>query len=69
MLHCFGNYNHLKENGITSDGAYYATLVRNGLLTRSEALEKEKAIKKSLKHDCMNVIKHLDIDINEKFDF
>jgi 3'-phosphoadenosine 5'-phosphosulfate sulfotransferase (PAPS reductase)/FAD synthetase len=69
VLHCFGNYNHLKENGITSDGAYYATLVRNGLLTRSEALEKEKAIKKSLKHDCMNVIKQLDIDINEKSNF
>jgi len=67
ILHCFSNYNHLKENGITSDGAYFSTLIRNGLLTRFDALQKEKDITESLKLECRNLIKKLDFEKDFNF--
>lgn len=65
-LHCFGNYNYLLRHGITLDGAHLAVLVRNSLLSREEAITKEKAIQKDLIKECQQVLEELKLDI--KFD-
>ncbi|MDQ7825221.1 MAG: hypothetical protein RDV48_20645 [Candidatus Eremiobacteraeota bacterium] len=42
LLHHLANYRGYKNNGITNDGFFYSVLIRDGQLTREEALEKEK---------------------------
>lgn len=58
-LHCFGNCYFLRRTGITRDGFILANLVREGLMTQADAIEKEKTIKESLKTDCQKVLKEL----------
>ncbi len=58
-LHCFDNYEFLRRTGITKDGFYLANLVREGLLSRADAIEKEEAIKKDLRRQCEEMFKEL----------
>lgn len=58
-LGCFANYQHLLNTGITKDGFTLSVLVRNGLLSRAEALRREKIIKKDLKNECERVKKEI----------
>lgn len=55
-LNCFQNYAFFKKTGITHDGFILANLVRNGMLDRRDAIEKEKKIKKNLTKKCKDVI-------------
>jgi len=55
MLGCFANYQYLREKGITKDGFTFSVLVRNGLLSREEALRKEEILKEGLKEECVRV--------------
>ena len=63
-LHSFGNYQHLKNTGITSSGFYLSVLVRNGLLNRAEAIEKEEIVKKDLKKECKKWGEELGADVD-----
>jgi hypothetical protein len=56
-LHCLGNYANLGLTGITRDGFYLANLVREGLLTRNEAIEREEATKKDLERECQETLR------------
>ena len=47
---------------MTSDGFVLATLVRNNLLSREDALEKERALKQNLERAYHRLIQELDID-------
>jgi hypothetical protein len=64
LLHCFGNYTALGLTGITRDGFYLANLVRQGLLTRDEAIAKEEATKKHLKEECREALEAMGLSNN-----
>lgn len=61
-LHSIVSYYLAKETGITSDGFTYSVLVRYGLMSRQEALERETLVRSSLKEDCERVFAELGID-------
>jgi len=58
-LHVFHNYWSLKNQGITSDGLIMATLVRKGLLSREDAMKKEKVLKQDLEKEYSELIEEL----------
>ena len=58
-LHALVNEQHLKDTGITGDGFTLSVLVRNGLISREEALVKEEAVRKDLEAECEEVKKEL----------
>lgn len=62
-LHCFNNYQHLKDTGISLIGFNLSVLVRSGLLGRAEAIEREEIVKKDLEEECQKVGKELGVDI------
>jgi len=62
MLHCLGNYSALRLTGITQDGFFFANLVRQGLLTRDEAIAKEEATKKDLEKECQEALKAMGLN-------
>jgi len=64
-LHCFDNYQFLKETGMTLDGFTLATLARLGRLPREDALAKEQAMQKGLRESVMNVGEELRVDLTE----
>lgn len=59
QLRVFSNYWHLRNTGITADGFISATLVRNGLLGREGALEKEAALKRDLEKEYLELMADL----------
>jgi hypothetical protein len=63
MIHSLANYQHLAATGITRDGFTLTVLVRNGLLTRGEALRKEEAMKRELIAECREFIDQTGIDV------
>ncbi|MBL7196917.1 MAG: hypothetical protein ISS47_02330 [Candidatus Omnitrophica bacterium] len=62
-LHSIVNYLCLKNTGITQDGFFFSVLVRNGLLNRTEAMEKEEIVKRDLKSERQKVYEELGVDI------
>lgn len=58
-LYHFGNYQHLLDTGISLTGVFYSTLIRNGLLDRANALEREDIIKRELPIQCDKVAKSI----------
>lgn len=54
-LGCFANYQHSLNTGITKDGFTLSVLVRNGLMSRSDAMRKEQIIKMGLKEECEKI--------------
>jgi hypothetical protein len=62
-LHSFGNYQSLLDNGITADGFTLAVLVRNGLISKEEAIIKEANLKKNLKNECQEIADQLGVEI------
>jgi len=68
LIHHVVNYQHLMDTGITQDGFNLSVLVRSGHLTRIEAIEKEKLIKRDLKKDCKKLCEELGISIEEIFE-
>jgi hypothetical protein len=63
MLHHLLNYRTWTQTGLSHDGFFLAVLVREGLLTREQALEKEKSVTEHLKENAERVLKALDIDV------
>jgi hypothetical protein len=61
-LHCLVNFEHLRRTGISGDGFILANLVRNGLLTRSEALTRETLIREGLREECHETLEKLGIN-------
>lgn len=47
-LHIITNYLAYRKNGISNDGFTFSVLVRNGLLTRDDAIQKEDSLAKNL---------------------
>ncbi len=58
------NWRIWKNNGITGDGFFYSVLVREGILSRDEALQKEEDFKNSLKDRAQKVIDELGIELD-----
>jgi len=56
-LHAFSNYWDLKNTGITSDGFILATLARNGLISREDALIKEKVLSRKVENQYSELMK------------
>jgi 7-cyano-7-deazaguanine synthase in queuosine biosynthesis len=57
LLHCFANYNFLKMYNISSDGVNFCNFIREGKMTREEALFREENIRNSTKKECLEIIK------------
>ncbi len=61
VIHNFGNYKFLQECGISADGYNYAMMVREGIMTRWEAMEKEKSIAGIVDKECRKTIAEVGI--------
>ncbi|MFH1192429.1 MAG: hypothetical protein V1655_03050 [bacterium] len=61
-LHCFVNYQHLKDYGITADGFTLSVLVRHNFISREEAIKKEEILKNGLKEECDKIAKELGVN-------
>lgn len=71
-LHCLQNYAYLVSSGLTADGFSFANLVRHGLMSKTEAQEKESIIRKDLKEDCLRTLSNLgftDFNLHSISDF
>lgn len=61
-LHCFSNYQHLNDTGITMDGFTSGVLVRHGLLSRTEAIENEELLQQCLPKEVSEMSRELGVD-------
>ncbi len=61
-IHCFGNLQHLRDTGVTRDGFTMAHLVRNGLLSRDEAIRREEILSRDATEECRVVFDELGVD-------
>jgi 3'-phosphoadenosine 5'-phosphosulfate sulfotransferase (PAPS reductase)/FAD synthetase len=59
LLHPLDNLKWLKEAGITKDGYIYSRMVREGEMSREEALNREESIIRKIKDDCQEIIERL----------
>lgn len=65
MIHAVANYQHLASTGITRDGFTLSVLVRNGLISREEALKKEEAMKRDIIEECREFLDETGIDTGD----
>jgi hypothetical protein len=61
-IHCFGNFQHLRDTGITRDGFTMAYLVRAGRMSREEALRREDLLARDAANECRAVFDELGVD-------
>lgn len=61
-LHPLDNLGFLKQLGISKDGIIYANLVREGIMTREQALAQEFNIQKTICQDCLEFVKRYGLD-------
>ena len=62
VLNCFGSYDALRKSGVSGNGIIASNLIREGLLSREEALKAEKLCRETAEKDCGDIIKKLGID-------
>lgn len=62
LLHHLANYRGFRKNGITNDGFFYSVLVRDGQLSRDEALQKEERASRDLKKNVRSVLTRIGVD-------
>ncbi|MBU1147836.1 MAG: hypothetical protein KKD11_05725 [Candidatus Omnitrophica bacterium] len=62
LLHCLSDFDHLMKYGITSNGMVYSNIIRQGLMSREEALYKESYAKDNVSRDCALLAKKLKLD-------
>lgn len=53
LLHPLDNYKWLREAGITKDGFIYCNMVRDGAITREEAMHREEVLTTSVRQECV----------------
>lgn len=61
-LNCFGSHSALQNGGISGNGIINCNLVREGLLSRDEALETERLAEHTVVEECRMVISELGLD-------
>ncbi len=64
-LHPIASYQSLMANGISSDGFTFCVLIRYGLMSRTQAQEKEALLRKSLAQDCERSLAELGFSASE----
>lgn len=62
-LHPLDNLAFLKQLGISKDGIIYANLVREGVMSREQALEQELYIQKTIQDDCLEFARQYGLDV------
>jgi glucosamine--fructose-6-phosphate aminotransferase (isomerizing) len=67
-LSCFVNYAFMKKTGISKNGFILSTLIRNGLITRQKALEKEMNVENDLRNISCKIFYKLQKDQKWVFD-
>jgi len=55
-LHCFGNARFLQDNKISLDGTMLCNYIREGKISREEALAKELEIERTIQQECLEVV-------------
>lgn len=65
-IHAISNYKHYINTGITKDGFTLTVLVRNGLLSREDALRKEQAMRNGLDAECREIMQQYNVAIDVK---
>jgi len=58
-LNCFGSYDALRKGGISGNGIIACNLIREGLLSREEALKVEQICMDTVEQQCRDVINKL----------
>ncbi len=58
-LHCVGNYNRLDSAGITSDGINFCNMIREGKMSRDEAVNREQKIAERVGEEYQSLVKEI----------
>lgn len=61
-LNCFGSYSAFKNGGITGNGIISCNLIREGLMSRKEALEKEQSAIHVAVEGCHRILDEIGLD-------
>lgn len=61
-LSCFAGYGNLKKGGISANGIISCNLIREGLMSREEALEREQSEMNTVVEKCQSVINELGLN-------
>jgi len=61
-LNCFGGYGALQKDGISANGIISCNLIREGLMSRKEALEKEQLEMHTVVEKCQSVINEMGLN-------
>jgi hypothetical protein len=62
-LYAFVEHRHLTLHGITDSGAIDCLLVREGKITRDDALRRESATQERVVRECDDLVQSLDLDL------
>jgi hypothetical protein len=62
FLHPLVNLWFLKETAISQDGYIYANLVREGIMSREQALAQEMDIERTVVNECLEFVKEHGLD-------
>jgi hypothetical protein len=65
-IHGLGNYESLRRKGISADGELFCRFVREGKLTREEALRRENKIAETARAECIRLIESLGLGQDER---
>jgi hypothetical protein len=58
-LHCVGNYNRLHKYGITSDGINLCNFIREGRMSREEAIQREHEMAAAVDREVQTLLKEI----------
>ena len=61
-LYCFADHAVLQADGISADGVIACNLIREGLLSREEALQAEQLRERTVVEECERIISELSLD-------
>jgi glucosamine--fructose-6-phosphate aminotransferase (isomerizing) len=61
-LYCFANHGSLQADGITADGVIACNLIREGLLSREQAMEEEQLRERTVVEECRRIIGNAGLD-------
>ena len=61
-LYCFADHAVLQADGISADGVIACNLIREGLLSREEALQAEQLRERTVVEECERIISELGLD-------
>lgn len=64
-LHCVGNIHHLRDFGISHDGLTFCKFIREGSMSREEAVIREAEVVNSVQDECKTLLENINLKDRE----